>query len=60
MTSQDNSQNDIRITCEKCGRENVPGWNWRNTLCITCARDEALGVEPSDSQNDSSEVSHDS
>lgn len=32
-----------KITCKTCGKENVPDWNGKGQ-CITCSRDEVLGV----------------
>lgn len=38
-----NTPNTDKITCNKCGREDVPDWNGKGH-CITCARDEVLGT----------------
>lgn len=33
-----------RIICRNCGREDVP--DWKDGLCITCARNKVLGNYP--------------
>lgn len=32
-----------KLTCKTCVKENVPDWNGKGQ-CITCSRDEVLGV----------------